>query len=73
MELTLKIDGQTRTVELPDEVVEALQSLADRHGITLEQAIGQAIVNQKFLEDQLGPNGELIVKKDDRESHFEFA
>ena len=73
MKLTIEIDGKRRTVELPDEVVDAIQAIARRHNISLEQAIAQAVVNQEFLEDEVNSGGELVVKKGDREQHFEFA
>ena len=63
MTVTIQIDGEPRTFELPEAVVRALRSIADRHGITFEQAIAQALVNQKLLEDEVDSGGELLVKK----------
>ncbi len=74
MRLTIESEGQEgRTVELPDEVVKALRAIAERHDITLEQAIAQAVVNQEFLEDQVGSDGELVVKKGDTLRHLQYA
>lgn len=73
MRLTLEIDGVTTTVELPDEVIDAIKAIADRHGLTLEQALAQAAVNQKLLEDQIDDGGELLVKKGDKVREFEYA
>ena len=73
MKLTIDVDGEPITVELPIEVVEALTSIAARNGLTLEQAIGQAVVNEKLLEDQVDDGGELLIKKGRKVRRLEYA
>jgi hypothetical protein len=73
MFMTIDIDGKKVTVELPEEVVDAMKALAARHRITLEEAVAQAVVNQKFLEDEIGPDGELIVRRGDRDQRLQIA
>lgn len=73
MKLTIEINGEVREIDLPDEVVEALRSIADRNGLSLEQAIGQALVNEKLLEDQVDSGGELLLKIGGEIRHLDYA
>ena len=66
MKITIDIDGEAHTVELPDEAEEGLRSIATRNGLSLEDAIAQAVVNEKLIEDQLASGGKLLIEKGNR-------
>ncbi len=69
--LRIEIDGQT--VELSEEVVRALMQIAQRNGLRLEEAIEQAIVNEKFIEDEVEGGAKLLIEKDDELRHLDLA
>jgi len=68
--LKIEIDGEI--VELPEEVVGALQQIAQRNGIGLEEAIQQAIVNEKFIEDEVDGGAKLLIEKGDELRHLDL-
>ncbi len=64
MKITVEIDGQQQTVELPDATVRALAAIANRNNLSLAAALQQAIANENFLEDQQATGTKLLVEKD---------
>lgn len=54
------------TVNLTDEAMAALRELADKRGITLGQALGQAIASEKFLHDEVSKGGKVLIEKPDQ-------
>ena len=73
MKVTIEINGQTYSLELPEETARRLQEIADRNGLTIEDALMQAITNEHFIEEQLASGGKLLVEKDDKLREVEFA
>lgn len=69
--IVIEINGTTYT--LSDEVLDALRSIADRTGLSLEQAIAQAVINENLLEGEVADGGELLVKKGDAIHRLEYA
>lgn len=53
------------TVNLTDEAIAALKALADKRGISLGQALGQAIASEKFLQDEVNKGGKVLIEKPD--------
>jgi hypothetical protein len=66
MKLTIEIDGEKHTVELPEATVRDLAAIAARNGLTFGTALQQAIANEKFLEDQQADGAKLLIEKDDK-------
>jgi hypothetical protein len=62
MKVTIEINGEEQTIELPDETVNALRAIAFRNGISLGSALQQAITNEKFLEEQQ-ESGKLLIEQ----------
>lgn len=59
--------GKTKlTVNLTDDAMSALRELADKSGITLGQALGQAIASEKFLRDEVSKGGKILIEKPDQ-------
>jgi predicted transcriptional regulator len=50
------------TVNLPDDVVKALDMLATKRGITKTEALRQAIVNEKFFQDTHDGGDEVLIR-----------
>jgi hypothetical protein len=71
MTVTIEINGQTYT--LSDEVMKALESISERTGLSLEQAIAQAVVNENLLEHEMAAGGELLVRKGGEFHRLEYA
>lgn len=68
--LRIEVDGEV--VELPEEVVQALTEIAQRNGLRLEEAIQQAIVNEKFIEDEVEGGAKLLIEKNDELRHLDL-
>lgn len=73
MKITIKIDGHNREIELPASTVDALKSLADRNGLTIEQMLEQAIANELYIEDTLAAGDEILVGSGDKFRRLELA
>jgi hypothetical protein len=63
MRVTVEIDGEQHTFELPDETANDLAAIAKRNGLDFATALRQAIANEKFLEDQQANGAKLLVEK----------
>lgn len=50
------------TVNLPEEVVKALGVLANKRGITKTEALRQAIVNEKFFQENHDNGNEVLIR-----------
>ncbi len=50
------------TVNLPDDVVNALDVLATKRGITKTEALRQSIVNEKFFQDTHDNGDEVLIR-----------
>ena len=61
MAITLTIDG--KTYQLKDGTVEALVEIAKRNGVPVEVALKQAILNEKFIEEQTATGAKLLIEK----------
>jgi hypothetical protein len=51
------------TVNLSDEVAQALRELAEKRGITVSEALRHAISTEKFLSDKI-EKGERVLLED---------
>jgi cysteine synthase len=60
------VDKTKLTVNLNDEAMSALRELADKRGVTLGQALGQAIASEKFFSDETSKGGKVLIEKPDR-------
>jgi predicted transcriptional regulator len=60
------------TVNLSPEVYDALKALAARRGLTVTEALRQAISTAKWVQDTLD-HGEKILKQDPRGNLFEIV
>lgn len=50
------------TVNLPDETVEALRSIASIRGTTLTEALRQVIESQRFLDSEVQSGNYLLIQ-----------
>jgi hypothetical protein len=66
MRVTIEIDGQEHTMDLPDETVRYLEAIAARNNLSFLTALQQAIFNENFLEDQQANGAKLLIVKDDK-------
>jgi predicted transcriptional regulator len=54
------------TVNLPEETVETLRSLAKERNITYTEALKRAIENEKFLHDEQERGTAVLLESPDR-------
>ena len=60
------MDKTKITVNLTDDALAALKDLADKRGISMGQALGQAIASEKFLQDEVSKGGKVLIEKPDQ-------
>ena len=51
------------TVNLTDDAMAALKELADKRGVTLGQALGQAIASEKYFSDEISKGGKVLIER----------
>jgi hypothetical protein len=61
MAITIQIDG--KTYQLTDETANTLIEIARRNGVSPEVALKQAILNEKFIEEQTATGNKLLIEK----------
>jgi predicted transcriptional regulator len=54
------------TVNLSPEAVDALNEIADSRGVTLSEALRQAIASEKFLVDEVRKGSKILVERPDQ-------
>jgi hypothetical protein len=54
------------TVNLPDQTVEAIKELAQKNGITVTEALRQAIDSKVFLQDEVENGSKVLIKSPDQ-------
>ena len=54
------------TVNLPDDTVEALKSIAGARGTTVTEALRQVIESQRFLCDEMQKGNDLLIPEPER-------
>ena len=59
-------DKQKVTVNLSTEAVQALQDIADSRGVTLTEALRQAIATEKFLSEEVRQGNKILVERPDQ-------
>jgi hypothetical protein len=59
--ITIQIDG--KTYQLSDETADTLIDIARRNGVSPEVALKQAILNEKFIEQQTASGAKLLIEK----------
>lgn len=50
------------TVNLPDETVDALKTIASARGTTVTEALRQVIESQRFLDGEVQKGNELLIQ-----------
>jgi hypothetical protein len=56
-------DNTTKvTVNLPDDTVEAIKSIAKENGTTVTEALRQVIENQRFLRDEAQSGNKVLIQ-----------
>jgi hypothetical protein len=50
------------TVNLPDETVAAIKSIADNRGTTITEALRQVIESQRFLNTEMENGNKLLLQ-----------
>lgn len=53
------------TVNLPDSTVEALKGIAQDRGITVTEALRQAVESQRFLQQEIQQGSKVLLEKPD--------
>lgn len=61
MSVEIEIDGQR--FRLSDETAAKLRAIAERNQVPLATALEQAILNEKFIEEQTDSGAKLLVEK----------
>jgi hypothetical protein len=54
------------TVNLPEELVEALRKYAEERGITLTEALRRAITHERYFANEIEAGGTLLIEKPDK-------
>jgi predicted transcriptional regulator len=58
--------GKKVTVNLGDEVQAALNEIATKRGVSMTEALRQAIANEKFLQDEINQGSKILIEDKDK-------
>ena len=58
------------TVNLPDETVNSLKQIAQQRGITVTEALRQAIENEKFFRQEINQGSKVILERPDKSTNL---
>lgn len=64
--ITIEINGEQKVFELGEDALRALQAIAARREISIEEALVQAVATEKFIEDQERAGAKLLIEKNDK-------
>lgn len=51
------------TVNLPDDSVNALRQISEQRGITMTEALRQAIASEQFLQQEIQQGSKIVIEK----------
>ena len=54
------------TVNLPDDTVATIKRIAAERGITVTEALRQAVENEKFFREQVSQGSSVVVEHPDQ-------
>lgn len=60
-----KTETKKVTVNLPTETIERIREIADKHGLTMTEAIRRAIITESYLEKQMAEGNKILLEKPD--------
>jgi hypothetical protein len=61
--MTARVQVDGKTYELSDSTSETLKEIARRNSVSVEVALKQAILNEKFIEEQAASGAKLLIEK----------
>ncbi|MFP4253458.1 MAG: ribbon-helix-helix protein, CopG family [Halothece sp.] len=61
-----KTETKKVTVNLPTETIERIREIADKHGLTMTEAIRRAIITESYLEKQIAEGNKILLEKPDQ-------
>lgn len=61
-----KTETKKVTVNLPTETIERIREIADKHGLTMTEAIRRAIITESYLEKQMAEGNKILLEKPDK-------
>ena len=53
------------SVSLPLDTIEQLDKIANRHGITMTDAIRRAVTTEAYLDNEIQENSKILIQKSD--------
>ena len=56
-------DKQKVTVNLTGDAIQAVRELADKRGISIGEALRQAIATEKFLSDETSKGSKVLIDR----------
>jgi hypothetical protein len=66
MKITVEINGEQQTFDLPEDTIQGLQQIARRNGISFTAALQQAIASGNFVESAKAAGGKVLIEKDNQ-------
>lgn len=61
--MTVRVQVDGKTYELSDSTGDTLKDIARRNSVSVEVALRQAILNEKFIEEQAASGAKLLIEK----------
>lgn len=53
------------TVNLPEETISRIQAIANRHGLSMTEAIRRAIITESYIDEQIEEGSKVLIQKPD--------
>lgn len=60
------------TAELPPQAIDALRTLAESRGVTMTEALRQAISTESFLDQRVSKGASLVLEEDGKKREVVF-
>lgn len=60
-----KCQSKRVSVSLPIDVIDMLDKIANRHAITMTDAIKRAIATEAYIEDEINEGSKVLIQKSD--------
>jgi hypothetical protein len=59
-----RVTWKRLSVNVADDVAEAINTLHEKHGWTISDVIRRAITTYKFIDDEVGDGGKILIERD---------
>lgn len=70
---TKKAQTKKVTINLPLETIDKINEIAQKHGLTMTEAVRRAIITESYLETQMDQGNKILIENPEKKTYSELV